>query len=94
MNVLRLVRSFRKSIHTALLGKIDDRKTRLLRNYVVRERNGSQRRNKWYVADRRNLPAVTLISAGYILLAKDGARFCHPNIHVSEISARSSVTWT
>ena len=34
MNVLRLVR---KSIHTALLGKTSkiDRRTRLLRNYVV-----------------------------------------------------------
>ena len=41
-----------------------------------------------------NLPAVTLISAGYLLLAKDGDRFPHPIVHVSEISARCSVTWT
>ena len=91
MNVLRLVR---KSIHTALLGKtskIDDRRTRLLRNYVVREMNGSQRRrSKWYVADR-----CSDIDISWMLrLAKDGDRFRHPIIRVSEISARCSVTWT
>ena len=46
-----------------------------------------------YVEERLYFSVVTLISADILLLAKDGDRFPHQIIHVSEISARCSVTW-
>ena len=36
---------------------------------------------------------MTLISAGYLLLAKDSDRFRHPIIHVSEISAGQTLVY-
>ena len=44
--------------------------------------------------ERLYFSVVTLISADFILLPKDGVRFPHRIIHVSEISARCCGTWT
>ena len=69
--------------------------TRLLRESVVRESNKSHTRESLsYVEETSYFSVVTLISADFLLLAKDGDRFPHPIIHVSEISARCSVIWT
>ena len=71
------------------------RRTRLLRKSIVRESNKSHtRESPRYVEERLYFSVVTLISADFLLLAKDSDRFPHPIIHVSEISAQCSVTWT
>ena len=62
--------------------------------YKVRSNRSHARESPRYVEERLYFSVITLISADFLLLAKDGDRFPRPIIHVSEISARCSVTWT